>query len=67
MLLLKIVEKIIDSTAIDNSGFNTLQIIPSELLAYFRLISLVTNSLITNAYCFFRSDLNKFILISSFF
>lgn len=47
MDLLKIVVKIMDMTAIDNNGFNTLQIIPKKDLAYFLLISLVTNSRIT--------------------
>ena len=48
---LNMVEKTKDKTTIKSRGLNTLQIMPNELRAYFRLISLAVNSRMTNVYC----------------
>ena len=45
---LNMVEKTKDKTTIKSRGLNTLQIMPNELRAYFRLISLAVNSRMTN-------------------
>lgn len=54
-------------TTIVSNGFNTLHMMPKELLAYFRLISLEVNSLITNRYCLIFSFFLKGFFTFSFF
>lgn len=61
---LNIVEKINDMTTIVRSGLSTLHMIPKELLAYFRLISRVVNSLITNRYCLILSCFFSFFFFA---
>lgn len=65
MDLLNMVEKISDITTIFKSGLSTLHIMPRELLAYLRLISLAVSSLITNKYCLTSSfrRRNFFVLL----